>query len=100
MALAFCFVEVVMPAGTKWYAKRSCYATREPAQTTARWYKRHVLNSGKYPARKPFNCIKCMTGWFALVLAVLCGYGFISVLLCAAGLFMGALFEAIKMRWL
>lgn len=48
---------------------------------------------------KPFNCIKCMTGWTAVILAlafhVEFWYMYLPVGLCA-----GAIFEGIKMRWL
>lgn len=48
---------------------------------------------------KPFNCLKCMTGWTALLLALFfhveLWYFYLPV-----GLFVGAMFEGIKMRWL
>lgn len=48
---------------------------------------------------KPFNCIKCMTGWYALFI----GWYFLGgegTLYLFIGLFAGAIFEAIKMRYL
>lgn len=51
-------------------------------------------------SRKPWDCWKCMTGWCALALALLNGYGWESLLWCAVGMFAGALFEAIKNRYL
>jgi hypothetical protein len=48
---------------------------------------------------KPFNCIKCMSGWFGLAIGVYnysC-YGIGYIFIC---LFFGAIFEAIKMRYL
>jgi len=50
-------------------------------------------------AGKPFTCIKCMCGWFALVLGCYV-YGVAGVLLLPAGVFTGAMFEAVSMRWL
>ncbi|MGN6416101.1 MAG: hypothetical protein ACTHMC_01325 [Pseudobacter sp.] len=49
---------------------------------------------------KPFTCTMCMTGWFALILGLIAGFGWECVLVMAAGVFIGGLFEAIKMRWL
>lgn len=55
---------------------------------------------------KPFNCIKCMTAWFSYVIyhwltplsieSYMIGF----VVYLPMGLFVGAMFEAIKMRWL
>lgn len=49
--------------------------------------------------QKPFNCIKCMTGWYALILGLFV-YGLAGVVFLPIGVFVGAIFEAIKMRWL
>lgn len=55
---------------------------------------------------KPFNCIKCMTGWFSFLLYAFLHLGadalaaLTSVLYLAAGVFIGAIFEAISMRYL
>lgn len=48
---------------------------------------------------KPFNCMKCMTAWCALFIAYFFHVPnwFIYLFL---GLFTGAMFDAIKMRWL
>lgn len=48
---------------------------------------------------KPFNCVKCMSGWFALALAWYSHVPYFGLYLMA-GLFVGAMYEAIKMRWL
>ena len=53
----------------------------------------------KWGIVKPFNCIKCLTGWFALILAFAFHTEFWYMYL-PAGLFVGALFEGIHMRWL
>jgi len=53
----------------------------------------------KWGSVKPFNCIKCLTGWFALILAFTFHVEFWPFYL-PAGLFIGAMFEAIHMRWL
>lgn len=50
-------------------------------------------------SRKPFTCVKCLTGWFALLFAC-CDYGIGGILYLPLGVFVGALFEAVKMRWL
>ena len=50
---------------------------------------------------KPFNCIPCMTGWISLILSVIYGFELLKIiLLMAVGVFIGALYEQIKMRWL
>jgi hypothetical protein len=50
--------------------------------------------------RKPFNCMGCCTGWAALVLGLISGYGLGAILLCIGGVFIGAIVESIYMRWL
>jgi hypothetical protein len=51
----------------------------------------------KWGVTKPFTCIKCMTGWIALLLALIFHVDHPYFYL-PAGLFIGAVFEAIKMR--
>lgn len=58
------------------------------------------VNAVKSWQRKPFNCMKCMSGWFALSLALISGYGWQSGLLFIAGVFIGAIAEGIIMRYL
>jgi hypothetical protein len=48
---------------------------------------------------KPFNCLKCMCGWSALILAFTFHVEFWYMYLFV-GLFVGAVFGGIKMRWL
>lgn len=49
--------------------------------------------------KKPFNCVKCLTGWFALILAYTYHTQF-WYLYPFAGVFVGAMWSAIKMRYL
>lgn len=53
----------------------------------------------KWGVTKPFNCLKCMTGWIALMLAFAFHVEFWYMYLFV-GLFVGSLFGAIKMRYL
>ena len=48
---------------------------------------------------KPFNCIMCMTGWFALALGLWC-HGLPGIAFMPVGVFTGALFENLRMRYL
>ena len=48
---------------------------------------------------KPFNCVKCMTGWYALGIGCWC-VGWHGLVYLPVGVFVGAIFEGIKMRWL
>lgn len=48
---------------------------------------------------RPFNCLKCMTGWTAVILAFTFHVEFWYMYL-PLGLFVGAMFEGIKMRYL
>ena len=48
---------------------------------------------------KPFNCLKCLTGWLSLILAFIFHTQFWYLYL-PAGFFVGALFTALKNRWL
>lgn len=50
-----------------------------------------------FPHIKPFNCMKCMTGWTALILALLF-HTPVAWLYLFVGLFAGAMFSAFKMR--
>lgn len=53
----------------------------------------------KWGVTKPFNCIKCLTGWFAFILAILFHVEYWYMYL-PLGLLVGSVFEGIKMRWL
>jgi hypothetical protein len=53
----------------------------------------------KWGVTKPFNCVKCMSGWLALVIAGLFHTPFWYFYL-PLGLFVGSMWSAIKMRWL
>lgn len=58
------------------------------------WVK--VLKWGK---RKPFNCMKCMTGWTALIIGFM-SFGWPGLFFIFIGIFVGSIFEAITLRWL
>lgn len=49
--------------------------------------------------KKPFSCVKCMSGWFALILALTFHTHF-WYLYPFAGVFVGAMWSAVKMKWL
>lgn len=53
----------------------------------------------KWGSVKPFNCMKCMTGWTALILAFTFHVEFWYMYL-PVGLMAGAVFGGIKMKWL
>ena len=53
----------------------------------------------KWGSVKPFNCLKCMTGWVSFIMAWSFGVEYF-LLYLPLGVFIGALFTAIKMRWL
>lgn len=53
----------------------------------------------KWGSVKPFNCTPCLTGWFALLFAFGHHTQFWPLYL-PLGMFIGAMFEGIKMRWL
>ena len=57
------------------------------------------VNVLKWGVTKPFNCIKCMSGWIALSFALIFHVDHWYLYL-PAGLFVGALFEGIKMKFL
>lgn len=48
---------------------------------------------------RPFNCLKCMMGWTSLILAFIFHVEFWYMYL-PVGVFVGAVFSSIKMRWL
>lgn len=49
---------------------------------------------------KPFNCVPCLSGWTVFKIALIVGYGWESIGLMFLGVFAGALFEVIRMRYL
>lgn len=60
-----------------------------------------LLPRVRLTARKPFNCLTCMTGWVALVLTIISGYDWPWwILLMLAGWFVGAVMSGIIMRYL
>jgi hypothetical protein len=64
----------------------------------------HIRRYGKWSyldkPPKPFSCLKCMTGWSALILSFFNNYGTESFLLLFVGLFAGGIFESIMTRYL
>lgn len=48
---------------------------------------------------KPFNCLKCMTGWYALAIGCW-SIGWHGIVYLPLGVFVGAIFSAIQMRHL
>lgn len=50
-------------------------------------------------SRKPFNCLKCMCGWYTLAIAWSFHVQYWLFYLFV-GFAVGAMFEGIKMRWL
>lgn len=53
----------------------------------------------KWGVTKPFNCVKCMAGWTAFIVAFVFHTPHWYMYL-PAGLFVGAIYSAVKMRWL
>lgn len=53
----------------------------------------------KLARHKPLNCLKCMTGWISLILAFTFHVQFWYMYL-PVGVFVGAVFSAIQMRYL
>ncbi|MFT3679445.1 MAG: hypothetical protein QM791_04180 [Ferruginibacter sp.] len=53
----------------------------------------------KWGTVKPFSCMKCMTGWLSLAMAFLFHVDF-AIFYLPLGVFIGALFSVIKMRYL
>lgn len=50
--------------------------------------------------RRPFNCLMCMSGWCALVIALFAGHGRYAPLFFPLGCFAGAMLEGIIMKYL
>jgi len=48
---------------------------------------------------KPFNCMKCMTGWYALALGCW-WYGWHGMVYLPVGVTAGAIYSEIQMKWL
>jgi hypothetical protein len=53
----------------------------------------------KWGSVRPFNCVKCLTGWFSLILAAHFHVPHFYLYL-PLGVFIGAVYSAIQMRWL
>jgi hypothetical protein len=58
-----------------------------------------ILTGSKLLHRKPFNCVKCFTGWIALFIGVYL-HGYVGLVYLPLGVFTGAIFSAIQMRYL
>jgi hypothetical protein len=78
LAIAFCWVEFIQPT------------------TVAIVF---ILTGNKLLDSKPFNCIKCLTGWIALAIGVYL-HGWLGLVYLPLGVFTGAIFSAIQMRYL
>jgi hypothetical protein len=55
-----------------------------------------VLHLG---SRKPFNCVKCLSGWFTLIIAGVWHVEYWPFYL-PVGVAVGAIYSALKMRYL
>ena len=53
----------------------------------------------KWGVIKPFNCLRCMTGWFSLIIGCMAA-GWAGMFYLPAGIFIGAFFDRIKIRYL
>ena len=49
---------------------------------------------------KPLNCLTCLTGWISFGLAIANNYSVTALLFLAVGVFVGAMFEALTMKYL
>ena len=78
LAVAFCWVEFIQP-------------------TTAAII--FILTGNRLLDNKPFNCVKCLTGWISLIIGVYY-FGWLGLVYLPLGVFTGAIFSAIQMRWL
>ena len=58
-----------------------------------------ILTGNRLLDNKPFNCVKCLTGWIALIIGVYL-HGWLGLIYLPLGVFTGAIFSAIQMRWL
>jgi hypothetical protein len=52
-----------------------------------------------FPRIKPFNCITCMSGWFALVLGVIC-VGWSGIIYMPVAMTFAAIYSEVRSRWL
>lgn len=58
-----------------------------------------VYTLGWWKRIKPFKCLKCMCGWTTLLICIVVGHDN-QLFMVLAGVFAGALFDAVKSRWL
>jgi hypothetical protein len=58
-----------------------------------------IITGSNILQRKPFNCVKCLTGWVSLIIGVYL-HGIEGVIYLPLGLFTGAIFSTIQMRYL
>jgi hypothetical protein len=49
---------------------------------------------------KPFTCFTCMSGWLALIGALITGYGWQSILICFVAMALSDIISSLQMRWL
>jgi len=79
LSLSFCWVNYINPFAAALFS--------------------HYINMVNPFAHKPFNCTTCMCGWFAAIIGCYI-HGPTGLLYLPAGVFTGAMFNAISMRWL
>lgn len=48
---------------------------------------------------KPFNCVRCMTGWYSLIIGCI-AHGWHGIIFLPIGVFVGSIYSAIQMRYL
>lgn len=53
----------------------------------------------KWGSVKPFTCVTCMSGWFALIIGYWC-FGWWGIALMPVAMTVAALYSEIRMRWL
>jgi hypothetical protein len=53
----------------------------------------------KWGSVKPFNCVTCMSGWFALIIGYWC-FGWMGIALMPVAMTTAAIYSEVRMRWL
>lgn len=66
----------------------------------ANWIDGYLVRYQEKLKPKPFRCLKCMSGWAALIGGFCTGYGWESFLLCFLTMAVASIIEGIKMRYL
>lgn len=101
LAVAFCITKMLIPFLKEFYIKFIHWQYKASGKPYSQWFAEFNRRAFRVRALrlKPLDCIKCLTFWCSLSLALINGMHLESTFVGIVGLFAGALLEGILMRY-